>query len=370
MESNQKSVSFVCQENGSNKEYHIQMTKSGTGYVITFQYGAIGQTLKPGSKTPGGPIDEVAAEKLFQKPIKERLGKGYTQTYQSFPGGEVKGSGFSAQVITEKKTHGIFPQLLNTIEDDEVMKYINDDDYIMQEKKDGERRLVIGKIDFNESIGINKKGFEVSIPQVIASSFQDDCVVDGEIIGDKLYVFDLLFQDGTDLRNYDCILRLSRLSHLSFGSGIEVVKTAYTREEKLKMYNELKEAKAEGVVFKDKLELYKAGRPNSGGPQLKNKFYKEASFIVKNITKGKRSVGLELINENCERVHMGKCTIPPNKEIPVIGSVVEIRYLYAYRGGCIFQPNYKEPRTDVDVEECLMTQIVYKAGQPETDEEE
>jgi bifunctional non-homologous end joining protein LigD len=84
---------------------------------------------------------------------------------------------------------------------------------------------------------------------------------------------------------------------------------------------------------------------------------------VKDFTKGKRSVGLELIDENGDRVHMGKCTIPPNKEIPGIGDVVEVRYLYAYKGGCIFQPVYKEKRNDVDVEECLMTQIKYKAGQ-------
>ena len=368
MESNQKSVSFVCQENGSNKEYHIQMTKSGTGYVITFQYGAIGQTLKPGSKTPGGPIDEVAAEKLFQKLIKERLSKGYTQTYQSFPGGEIKGSGFSAQVITEKKTHGVFPQLLNTIEDDEVMKYINDDKYVMEEKKDGERRMLISFPD--GPIGLNKKGQEVQLPNSIKDSVKGLYILDGEIIGDTLFVFDTLAMGKLNYRDTPLIERLRALSSYEFGPNIVVVKTAETSEEKLKMYNDLKENKAEGVVFKLKSSKYVAGRPNSGGPQLKNKFYKEASFIVKDLTKGKRSVGLELISENGERVHMGKCTIPPNKEVPEIGAVVEIRYLYAYRGGCIFQPNYKEPRTDVDVEECLMTQIVYKAGQPESDEEE
>jgi bifunctional non-homologous end joining protein LigD len=153
------------------------------------------------------------------------------------------------------------------------------------------------------------------------------------------------------------------LNTLAFGSAIEVVKTAYTRAEKLKMYNDLKEAKAEGVVFKLKTSKYVAGRPNSGGEQLKSKFYKEASFIVKDFTKGKRSVGLELINENGERVHMGKCTIPPNKDVPPIGAVVEVRYLYAYKGGAIFQSTYKHQRNDVDVKECLMTQIIYKVGQ-------
>lgn len=364
-----KSVSFICQEGGSNKEYHIQMVPSGDGFVINFQYGAIGSSLKPGTKTPK-PIDEAAAEKMLEKLIKERLAKGYTQTHKSYPGDTVSGKApaFSGPVITEKKTHGVYPQLLNSIAEDEVMKYINDDAYLAQEKKDGRRRMVI----LGENvIGLNKKGQEVALEDHIKAAFAyvppKGGVFDGEIIK-KLFLFDLLEFDGKDLKNKGYEERLRILEKIKFDSDIEVVKTAYTKAEKLKMYNELKENNAEGIVFKRKDSKHVAGRPNSGGPHLKNKFYKEASFIVKDTTKGKRSVGLELINENGDRVFMGKCTIPPNKEIPDIGAVVEVRYLYAYKGGAIFQPNYKELRDDVDVEECLMTQIIYKEVSDEEEE--
>jgi bifunctional non-homologous end joining protein LigD len=351
-----KNLSFECTTNGSNKEYHIQMVEKGSGFVINFQYGAIGSTLKPGTKTPDGPVDEAAAEKLFAKLIKERLAKGYTQV------GEAKASSFSAEVVTEKKTHGIYPQLLNSIEEDEVMKYINDDTYIAQEKKDGERRIVISKEE--KTIGLNKKGQEIQMPSCFDGCVHNACVIDGEVIGEKLFVFDLISvgksNSVSDMRLEE---RLKLLNTLVFTNAVEVVKTAYTSAEKLKMYNELKEANAEGIVFKRKDSKYVAGRPASGGPHLKNKFYKEASFIVKDFTKGKRSIGLELIDENGNRVFMGKCTVPPNKDLPEIGDVVEVRYLYAYKGGAIFQPVYKHKRNDVDVEECLMNQIIYKAGQ-------
>lgn len=355
-----KQVSFECKENGSNKEYHIQMVKSGSDFTINFQYGAIGSTLKPGTKT-ASPVSEAEAEKLFQKLIKERHSKGYTQV------GDAKASGYSAEVVIEKKTHGIFPQLLNSIEEDEVMKYINDDDYLAEEKKDGERRMVRSEGDFGDMlIGLNKKGQEVQLIDSIRDAIKYfRCIVDGEIIGEKLYVFDILSNRGVDLTSSPLIERLKVLNTLHFGKAIEIVKTAYTREEKLKLYNELKTANAEGIVFKLKSSKYVAGRPNSGGAQLKHKFYKEASFIVKDLTKGKRSVGLELLNEGGERVFMGKCTIPPNKDLPAVGDVVEVRYLYAYMGGAVFQPTYKDKRTDVDVEECLMSQIKYKAGQEE-----
>jgi len=361
-------VSFECTEGGSNKEYHIQMVKSGDGFVINFQYGAIGSTLKPGSKTPAGPVNEAEANKLFNKLIKERLAKGYTQV------GEAKASQFSAEVVTQKKTHGIFPQLLNSIEEDEVQKFINDDNYLAQEKKDGERRMSICNKKLKSFIGLNKKGQEVQLQDCIIKSFKDErtfaeeFTVDGEIIGEILYLFDLLSLNNDDLRKNPYSGRLNVLRTLKFGKNVEVVKTAYTRAEKQKMYDELRANNAEGIVFKRKDSVHTAGRPNSGGPHLKNKFYKEASFIVKDFTKGKRSVGLELLNESGERVFMGKCTIPPNKEIPAIGEVVEVRYLYAYKGGAIFQPVYKHKRTDVDVEECLMNQIIFKAGQ-ESEEE-
>lgn len=226
-----------------------------------------------------------------------------------------------------------------------------------------------------EISGINKKGQVVQLPDSIIESilkegsFANEFVVDGEIIGEVLHIFDIISLNGDCKKIQPCIGRLNLLGTMKFGPNIEIVKTAYTKEEKQKLYDELKVRNAEGIVFKKKNSLYTAGRPSSGGSQLKNKFYKEASFIVKDFTKGKRSVGLELINEDGDRVFMGKCTIPPNKDIPEVGSVVEVRYLYAYKGGAVFQPVFKEQRNDVDVEECLMTQIIYKAGQ-ESDEEE
>jgi len=218
--------------------------------------------------------------------------------------------------------------------------------------------------------GINKKGEIVQLPDLIVKSIIEDCTIDGEIISDKLFVFDILSLSDRNVKMLECIDRWAILKGMEFGDNVEVVRTAFSKAEKQKLYNDLRARNAEGIVFKLKDSKYTAGRPNSGGTQLKNKFQKEASFIVRDWTKGKRSVGLELIDRdnNDERVHMGKCTIPPNKEVPAIGAVVEVRYLYAYRGGKIFQPCYKEERNDVYPKECLMTQIIYKAGEQEEED--
>jgi bifunctional non-homologous end joining protein LigD len=217
-------------------------------------------------------------------------------------------------------------------------------------------------------MGLNRKGQQVPLPDNISTSIKKEMILDGEIIGDTEYVFDILSLDGEDLTGLPCIERIAVLnSNLKLGKGIVVVETAYTNEEKRAMYHRLKNAKKEGVVFKKKDSPYTAGRPNSGGNQIKFKFYKTATFIVKNVTAGKRSVGLELLDGNV-RVFMGKVTIPPNHAVPNIGDLVEVRYLYAYKGGAIFQPTYIGVRTDLDIDAANMKQIIYKAGTPEEEE--
>lgn len=243
-------------------------------------------------------------------------------------------------------------------------EYITNDDYVAQEKKDGERRIAQSGIKI---LGVNKKGTEVPLPDSIINSIKivyqnnnvvgGETIVDGEIIGEKLFVFDLLSTE--EIRNLSYERRLIRLSLLTFGNHIEVVETAFTTAEKRAMFERLKAENKEGIVFKRKDAPYSAGRPNSGGNQLKFKFYKTATFIVANITKNKRSVGLHLILD-ADRVFMGKVTIPPNYDVPEIGELIEVRYLYAYRGGAVFQPTYLGKRPDSDLTDCTMAQMIYK----------
>ena len=54
---------------------------------------------------------------------------------------------------------------------------------------------------------------------------------------------------------------------------------------------------------------------------------------------------------------VGNVTIPPNHDIPEIGQVVEIRYLYVMRvGGSLYQPVYLGIRDDVGIADCTVEQ--------------
>ena len=74
----------------------------------------------------------------------------------------------------------------------------------------------------------------------------------------------------------------------------------------------------------------------------------------------KRNVSLGLTDGRLNLVEVGNVTIPPNKDIPKPGEIVEVRYLYAYRHGSLFQPTYLGPRTDVLKNECAFFQLKYK----------
>jgi bifunctional non-homologous end joining protein LigD len=126
----------------------------------------------------------------------------------------------------------------------------------------------------------------------------------------------------------------------------------------------IKEARAEGVVFKLIDAPYTAGRPASGGDQLKCKFYDTASCIVDSISSVKSSIGLKVYDDShpvsLVGVSVGNATLYPNSPKVKVGDIVEIKYLYYNEGGSLYQPVLKEVRDDVDASECTLIKLKRK----------
>ena len=350
-------TSLHFQSGPSDKVYHIQMEKVSLGYNVNFQYGRRGSCLVQGTKTDS-PVDKLSAQKIFDKLLKDKISKGYLET-----------SSTKTESTTDKEAPKIkktvikaidsLPQLLNPIENPEVYNACND--FFAQEKKDGERRILVckkGKIN-----QFNRKGLEVPTESNIIESLGNLTItLDGEMVGEKFFAFDILDHEGINLRKQTAIFRINLLSSLSvkLGKSIEIVNPAISTKEKKALFSILKKRNAEGIVYKRSNSPYTSGRPNSGGDQLKCKFYKTASFIVDNYTKNKRSVGLVVLDKNGFRVPIGKVTISPNFEVPKIDAIVEVRYLYAFKDGCIFQPTFLGVRKDLDFTDASQKQLIYK----------
>lgn len=351
-----ENISLYYREGASDKEYHARIEPSGPGYIVTFAYGRRGSTLQTGTKT-SAPVGYDEAKKIYDKLVKEKTAKGYTPGEDGTP---------YQQTDKADRATGIVPQLLNSIDESEVEQYLAGERWWMEEKFDG-RRVLIRKQGPTVT-AINRNGLTTNLPLPIVEAIQllgvTDCLLDGEAVGDVYYAFDLLHSDVTDMRGSPYAVRHAMMMDLADGvvsDGLRYAEAVSGTKQKRAMLEKLKRTKKEGVVFKDSTAPYAPGRPASGGSQFKLKFTATASCIVAGVKPGKRSVALELIDGG-KRVNVGSVTIPANHAIPVAGQIVEIRYLYAFPGGSLYQPVYLGPRDDVRLDDCAAAQLKLKAS--------
>jgi bifunctional non-homologous end joining protein LigD len=346
----QESINLFFQEGSSDKVYNAELTEQSEGWVVNFAYGRRGNSLNTGTKTKE-PVAYDVAKKAYDKLVKSKMAKGYK------PNGT---DGSPIAVVADREDSGIRPQLLNEMTEEVAQVYINDDNFCMQEKFDGRRKMIARDIKGNLK-GINKKGVVVPLTQEIEDAtinfYGGPFVVDGEDMGSFITLFDdLTDTDKTYKERYEELVW--RTSYVN-NTHIKVVETAWTTEDKQKMFNDLKDERAEGVVFKRIDALYSAGRPASGGAQFKCKFYESASCIVSGHHPTKNSISLDVYDDN-DLIDVGNVTVYPNQVTPAIGDIVEVKYLYYNEGGSLYQPVLLGIRDDVDMRECLIDKLKRK----------
>ena len=340
-------ITLFYKQEKSDKVYKAALEEKEGLFVVNFAYGRRGATLKTGTKTQV-PVAYEKAKKIYDKLVNSKGEKGYAP--------DIDSSDYvyeSDQVKT-----GVHCQLLNPIDEEELQGFIENDEWWAQEKMDG-KRMLIQKTD--ELIAINRKGYSIGAPQAIldsASKSNKKFTIDGEAIGDRLFIFDLLSLNEEDIKLKSYKERYDLLLELQLSEAIKIVPTSKSKSDKQKLVEKLKSEGAEGVVFKKHNSHYHAGRPNSGGDQLKFKFYDTASVIVSKIN-DKRSVGMSLL-ENGKEIFVGNVTISVNKDIPKERDIIEVRYLYAYKGGSLYQPTFLNVRSDIEYAACVIAQLKYK----------
>lgn len=352
------SIELYYKEGSSDKVYKATVEESGAGYIVNFAYGRRGNALTTGCKTPK-PVAYEAAKKVFDKLVIEKTGKGYIPDPSGKP---YEGTS------TEARDTGFRPQLLNEIEEEDLEYYINNPDYCAQEKYDGRRRSLV--IDDRTITGTNRKGLSVAIEKDLEREVLTNrppelnkYVLDGEALGDVLMLFDIPSVDSPYKERYQLLKLMYK-----FNTPILMrpVSTAWTTKEKRALFNKLKKDNAEGIVFKNIHSKYKPGRPASGGDQLKFKFVATATCMVVKVNDIKRSVQLAVFDEQCRKTEVGNVTVYPNQDIPKEGAFVEVKYLYYFQGGSLFQPVLLGERDDVSLEDCTLKQLKIKREEIES----
>ena len=144
--------SDLSQGGTSHKEYVVELTPAGDAWLVNFQYGRIGSTLRPGTKTPA-PQAYADAERTYHNIVAEKVREGY----------RVVSNGTEPSGPVPVPSQPLPCELLTEITESEAMALIGDDRYYMQQKMDGQRRRVI-KRD-GRVFGLNRKAEPVPVSQ-------------------------------------------------------------------------------------------------------------------------------------------------------------------------------------------------------------
>lgn len=352
-----KVTKMSCTEGNSDKVYNVSLFKND----ITGEYKLIGESGRRGStlvtqpkEISGGAFD--AFDKLVGSKLKGKSGSRYTIDSVQ----DANSTKSAPQPKPVNTSFGVEVQLSNAITEAQAEEFINSNFWVMQQKYDGERRPVQSLISghMQDFVGGNRKSemiplHEDIITDLFKGGIMTGMIVDAEIVGEKLYIFDVMQYQGIDIRNNQLGKRLDYLEEIrkqvvAYGGyqNITIAESWFTPAEKRRKFNELKQSGLEGVIFKQVISSYKPSRPSSGGDSLKCKFYEATTAKVIETNSG-RSVAIGMLDENDVVVPVGNVTISSDFDMPKVGDLVHVRYLYIIApGGHLIQPVYKGLRTD------------------------
>jgi ATP-dependent DNA ligase len=343
----------------SDKEYRIHLLEEyGDVYTVQCQNGRRGGTMCLAREFRGLTLAEAGAK--FDEMLAEKLRKGYQpnpgETAHVLPAVTPNGNG---------KTKTKFPvELLTEISRTQADVCLKSSKYWLQKKMDGHRRQLERKAD-GSVVSYNRKGEAVAVPQELAKACEhapwETFLVDGELLGNVYYAFDLLEAAGISYTEKYFRDRFNELQTLRNGKHLKLCPTWVTSKAKTAGAAELYEAKAEGLVFRRTDAKYKPGR---NGQHLKFKFLKTATCKVLELgTKGHDNAALGLFDGK-QWVNVGGASMIGKDTRIKTGSLVEVRFLYCTEGNRLYQPRIISLRSDVDESACTFAQLKhsYKEG--------
>lgn len=366
-----KSIELFFQEGTSDKVYNAQIVQDyASSYTVKVQWGRRGSGLQQGTKAVK--VSLAVAEKKFESCVREKRNKGYEEKTAAVkpaaiapPQGQGSGSksgGMQRAIVGHKA------QLLNPIDDTELDAFLANDKMVAQQKIDGMR--IIAHVGAKGILATNREGQVSKMdtrPLAGLEYLPTGTIVDGELLDDGYWLFDILSFAGTDVRNHGYVTRWKLIDEElepALSGDVRIVPIASGAKAKRALYNRLYKAGAEGIVFKDAHAPYTAGRPSSGGTQRKHKFIKSADVVItENAGNAYRMAvfdGKKLVE--CGKVFAGTTNLSRAELDLALGNgkrpICEVRYLYATDDHVLFQPVFVRIRDDKTVAQCVRSQLL------------
>jgi bifunctional non-homologous end joining protein LigD len=348
----------------AGKFYTVDIAPAGGDlFTVDYHHGAVGGRVAHGTKTKT-PVPMGAADKLFNELVLSKVeGESHYRPVADAP------TQYAAPPAVEpdvKTAVCLPPRLLNDVVESEIVELTASDYWYSQIKHDGDRVQLHAR-DGKVTLFSARSGKTRACPKPIAdmiANYPAPLVLDGELVGDVLWVFDLLSAMGHDFTPEPYFSRMESLELIlgviwnrsnTGATSIRLVATARTHAEKYALIADAKRISAEGVVFIKATAPYEAGRPSSGGNNLRWKFLASASVVVTaHNVKCSMVVALGDASPIGTVSMLGKGTLPP------VGAVIEVTYLYCQ--GSLVQARYKGLRSDLTAADCTRAKLQFKGG--------
>ncbi|HEU0030454.1 MAG TPA: WGR domain-containing protein [Kofleriaceae bacterium] len=364
-----KEIELFYQEGTSDKVYNATIIKDGDAYTVKVAWGRRGSTLNQGAKAVK--VALAAAHKKFDSLVREKTNKGYqpiTAEVQPAAVAPPVGEGSGSKAPRARAKVGHAAQLLTAIDDDELDRFLADDAMIAQQKIDGQR--VLAHVGDGEVLVTNRDGQKTKVDMRAfegLSYLPHGTVVDGELLDDGYWLFDVLSLGAEDVRSRGYLERWQLLDgelEPALTGDVGIVPIASGKAAKRALHNRLRKAGAEGLVFKHRDAPYTAGRPSSGGPQRKHKFVKSADVVILENAGNAYLMAVydgKLLFE-CGKVFAGTTNASRKALDAALGRgerpVCEVKYLYATDDHQLFQPVFVRARDDKAAKQCVRTQLL------------
>lgn len=245
-----------------------------------------------------------------------------------------------------------------------------DDDVVFEQKLDGHRVMLVSPGGDAEPIALTRNGqpYTKGLPRRVREwrfpegNGYGEMILDGELVGDTYWVFDMPRSSANDETTPLRVRRYALEQVFEFltqgCSAMRLVPQAKTTDEKRALAERALKDNFEGLVVKRKESPYRAG--GRTGEWMKLKFVTTVDCIVAGVrTDGKDSVDLCLIGPGTQFVDVGRASLIGKEKGGVIskGDVIEVRYLYTGAGGRLYQPTILRKRTDKPFHECTIDQL-------------
>ncbi|CAN5726171.1 hypothetical protein BH11MYX1_BH11MYX1_45160 [soil metagenome] len=362
-----RKIELFFQEGASDKVYNAEILEQGGTFTVAVAWGRRGAKLNTGNKAIK--VSRAEADTMFDKLVREKRGKGYeerTTEHQPAAVAPPEGTGSGSRVTGKRAKVGHAAQLLTAIDDEsDLATFLADDTMLAQQKLDGIR--VIVHIHADGLVATNRDG---KVTQLAGGALgglaylPHGTIVDGEVLGDAYWLFDVLQLAGDDVRDRGYRVRWDILENElepALSGEARVLQIATGTQQKRALHDSLRGANAEGLVFKDREAPYTSGR---GTTQRKFKFIKSADvMIVENAGNAYRMCVWDGRSQfDCGRVYAGT-TNASRKDLDARLArgetpVAEVKYLYATNDHQLFQPVFVGIREDKLGLACLRDQLV------------